>query len=129
MAKHSKNNIISYDEAKQKKLHEREQSDSGRHFKDESQTHEDVQDDGYIGDAKTEENEQNTAIVMKKSVVIKGQNMAISPKTELTEDPNTAMMMLKTLMIHNLNMKRTMRIYITKKQSRAHLTEGAVQGT
>ena len=51
MAKHSKNNIISYDEAKQKKLHEKEESDIGRHFKNGADAHEDVQNEGNNDDA------------------------------------------------------------------------------
>lgn len=51
MAKHSKNNIISYDEAKQKKLHEREERNLGRHFKDDDQVHDETKEQGYVDDA------------------------------------------------------------------------------
>ena len=50
MAKHAKkNNIISYDEAKQKKIKEREERYQGeaKHFKDASNDFDDFQDDGY----------------------------------------------------------------------------------
>lgn len=54
MAKHSKNNIISYDEAKQKKLHERQERNLGRHSKDDANSHEDIQGGGYVDDAQNQ---------------------------------------------------------------------------
>ena len=55
MAKHSKgNNIISYDEARQKKLREKqkqENDNAARHLKIEKDDLEDFFEDGYVGDA------------------------------------------------------------------------------
>ena len=55
MAKHSKgNNIISYDEAKQKKLREKqkqENDNAARHLKIGKDDYEDFFEDGYVGDA------------------------------------------------------------------------------
>lgn len=60
MAKHAKNNIISYDEAKKKKLHEKQERDkrAGKHIRNDG--NEEFYDDGYNDDAPNYETSNNT---------------------------------------------------------------------